>query len=203
MMAKIDFKKEYKTLYQPSAKEVVAVDVPAFNFLMLDGHGDPNTNPGYGEAVSALYSLAYTIKFSVKKKTTTDFGVMPLEGLWWVEDMRLFDTKRKDDWLWTMMIMQPPVVTRTVFEDALTDVSKKKPNPLLAQVRFEKFVEGCSAQIMHIGPYSAEGPNIARLHAFIEHNGNALRGKHHEIYLSDPGRTQPEKLKTVVRQPFA
>lgn len=202
-MAKIDYKKEYKKFYQPSAKDVVAVDVPALNFLMVDGHGNPNTDPGYGEAVSALYSLAYTIKFAVKKQTTTDFGVMPLEGLWWVEDMRLFATSRKEDWLWTMMIMQPPVVTRPIFEAALTQVMKKKPNPRLQDVRFEQFVEGCSAQILHIGPYAEEGPNVARLHAFIEHNGNVLRGKHHEIYLSDPGRTAPAKLKTVVRQPFS
>jgi hypothetical protein len=202
-MTKIDYKKEYKALYQPSAKAVAAVEVPPLNFLMIDGEGDPNTHPDYGVAVSALFSLAYTLKFAVKKQTGTDYGVMPLEGLWWVEDMRKFDVNRMDDWQWTMLIMQPPLVTRSLMEAILPEVVKKTANPALKRVRFEEFAEGRAAQILHLGPYAAEKPTVDRLHDFIQQNEWQLTGKHHEIYLSDPTRAQPAKLKTIIRQPFA
>ncbi len=201
-MPKIDYKKELKTFYQPSAKALAAVDVPAFSFLMIDGHGDPNTDPAYGEAVSALYALAYALKFAVKQQTAIDYAVMPLEGLWWVADMRKFDLHHKEDWDWTMLIMQPPPVTAQLFESVLPEVTKKKPNPALSRVRWQTFTEGPCAQILHLGPYSAEGPTVVRLHDFIKQNAHQLSGKHHEIYLGDPNRTQPAKLKTIVRQPF-
>jgi hypothetical protein len=201
-MAKIDFKKELKHLYSSSAKEVVAVDVPAMNFLMVDGEGDPNTAQQYREAVEALFSVAYTIKFMVKKEAGVDYGVMPLEGLWWVDDMAKFSTERKDEWKWTSMIMQPKYVTAKHVNTAIEAVHKKRTLPALSKLRFENFHEGAAAQIMHIGPYSAEGPNIAKIHAFIRNSGHALSGKHHEIYLNDARRAAPEKLKTILRQPM-
>lgn len=202
-MTKLDLKKELKYLYNPSAKEVTAENVPAFNFLMIDGRGDPNTSPEYAAAVEALYALAYTLKFKVKKSPGgVDFAVMPLEGLWWVNDMREFDINKKHEWQWTMMILQPKPVTAKLFEEAKQETIEKKKLPTLSRVRFEPYTEGWAAQIMHIGPYSAEGPTVARLHAFIQQNGHALSGKHHEIYLGDPRKTAPEKLRTVIRQPF-
>lgn len=202
-MTKLDLKKELKHLYNPSAKEVTAENVPAFTFLMIDGHGDPNTAPGYTAAVEALYALAYTLKFKVKKsKGGVDYTVMPLEGLWWVEDMAQFDINQKNNWQWTMMVLQPKYVTAKLFEEAKREVSEKKQLPALSRVRFEPYAEGWAAQILHIGPYSAEGPTVARLHEFIQQNGHTLSGKHHEIYLGDPRKTAPEKLHTVIRQPF-
>ncbi len=200
---KIDHKKELKHLYGPSVKQVVEVEVPPMNFLMVDGQGDPNTAPAYREAVEALYAVAYTLKFMVKRgPLAVDYAVMPLEGLWWMEDMSRFSTAAKDEWLWTSMIMQPDLVTDAAFEEALAQVQKKKGLPALGRMRFACSDEGLSAQIMHVGPYAAEEPTIQRLHEYIAERGYRRRGKHHEIYLSDPGRTAPERLKTVIRQPM-
>lgn len=201
-MAKIDFKKELKHLYTPSKKVFSIVDVPAMKFLMVDGHGDPNTSPEYQAAVETLYALAYKIKFMMKDQGL-DYVVPPLEGLWWVEDMAEFSVERKDEWDWTMMIMQPDEVTMGVVEAAGDAVAASKNLPNLSQVRFELFHEGAAAQILYLGAYADEGPTIARLHDFILAEGYQLSGKHHEIYLSDPRRTAPEKLKTVIRQPFS
>jgi hypothetical protein len=201
----MDLLKELKQLYQPSPKEPVIVDVPAFNFLMLDGQGDPNTSQLYQEVVSALYSLSYTIKFAIKKAQAVDFKVMPLEGLWWVEgkqnDQADFLKLEKDAWFWTMMILQPPLVTRDWVETARETAMKKAASSQIGQIRFEPYHEGLSVQVMHLGPYSTEAPNIARMHEFALTQGYQLRGKHHEIYLGDPRRTAPEKLRTVLRQP--
>jgi hypothetical protein len=202
-MAKIDLKKELKQFYHPSAKEVSVVDVPAMKFLMADGRGDPNASPEYAGVVEALYAVAYTLKFTIKREREIDFAVMPLEGLWWVEDMSQFSVQHKEDWLWTMMIMQPDYITADGVMVALADVAKKKKLALLDRIRFEPYHEGLSAQIMHLGPYAAEAPTIARLHNFIEANGYQRRGKHHEIYLGDSRKTAPEKLQTVIRQPMA
>ncbi len=174
------------------------------NFLMIDGRGDPNKALEYAEAVAALYQLAYTIKFHIKKgKKPVDFAVMPLEGLWWADDMRAFGTGDKSSWKWTMMILQPDFVTREIVESMRAEVAKKKNPPALSKVRLEAFAEGPAAQILHIGPYSAEGPNIAKVHDHIKQSGRALSGKHHEIYLKDPRKSAPEKLQTIVRQPYA
>lgn len=201
-MKKVDLKKELKHLYRPSAKEPSVVDVSPMSFLMVDGAGDPNSSQEYQEAVSALYSVAYSLKFMVKKgEAAADYGVMPLEGVWWADDAR-FDLEDKDTWLWTAMIMQPEYVTQALFEEALVQVEKKKDPAALSRVRFESFHEGLSAQIMHIGPYADEEPTVERLHSFIGENGYQLRGRHHEIYLSDPNRTAPDRLKTVIRQPI-
>lgn len=201
-MHKVDLKSQFKDLYQPPLNQVVLVDVPAMNFLMIDGGGDPNTSQDYRDAVEALYGLAYTLKFAIKKQQGVDYPVMALEGLWWTDDMRLFSTDQKEDWKWTMMLMQTEYVTSERFEQARQQVEEKKPSPALARVRLVSFHEGLSAQIMHLGPYSAEGPTIARLHAFIKEQGYLLRDKHHEIYLGDPRRSSPEKLRTVIRQPI-
>lgn len=202
-MQKIDFKKELKHLYSPSAKETAVVDVPAMNFLTILGAGDPNTAQWYKDAVSALYSVAYTLKFMVKKgQLAIDYGVMPLEGLWWAEDMSQFSTDDKSNWLWQAMIMQPEFITAEMVAEAKAQVLKKKGIAAVEQVNFERFAEGKAVQIMYFGPYADEGPTIQKLHDFIWANGGQLSGKHHEIYLSDPSRTAPEKLKTVIRQPF-
>jgi len=200
---KIDWKKELKHLYRPSARAVVAADVPAMNFLMIDGAGDPNSAQEYQQAVEALYAVAYALKFMVKKgPIAVDYGVMPLEGLWWVDDMRQFSVDDKGAWQWTMMIMQPDYVTQALYEDALEQVRVKKDPAALDKMRFESYHEALSAQIMHVGPYAAEAPTIEKIHQFIAENGVQLRGKHHEIYLGDPRRTAPERLKTIIRQPM-
>ncbi len=201
-MIKIDYKKELKTLYRASTKEVTLVEVPPLNFLMIDGQGDPNTAPAYAEAVEALYALAYNLKFAIKREVGLDYGVMPLQGLWWVEDMRQFSAEDKSNWLWTMMIMQPEVVTADRVNAVLAEVVKKKNPAALSRVRFDLYHEGLAVQVLHLGPYAAEAPTIARLHAFIEAQGYRRRGKHHEIYLGDPRKTAPEKLKTIIRQPI-
>jgi hypothetical protein len=201
--AKVDFRKQLRHLYTPSAKEVVVVNVPAMPFLMVDGTGNPNTSQEYQEAVEALYAVAYALKFLLKKEQGVDYAVMPLEGLWWTPNMREFSVEHKETWLWTMMIAQPPEVTAALFERAREQVQRKKPSPALAKVRLEPFQEGLAAQIMHLGPFAAEGPTIARLHAFIREQGYAFDGtqqKHHEIYLSDPRRAAPENMRTVIRQ---
>lgn len=201
-MEKVDDKKTLKHLYMASAKEVVQVQVPAMNFLMVDGQGDPNTAQSYKDAIEALFSVSYTLKFLVKKgPQALDYAVMPLEGLWWADDMRDFGTADKSNWKWTAMVMQPPVITQALVQTAIAEVQKKKGLAALAQLRFESFTEGLCAQLLHMGPFSEEGPNIARVHAFIAQRGT-LRGKHHEIYLSDIRRATPEKWKTIIRQPM-
>jgi hypothetical protein len=202
-MKTLDWKKELKHLYQPSAKEVAMVEVPALNFLMVDGKGDPNTAQEYADAVEALYSVAYTLKFAAKKGVLAiDYGVMPLEGLWWSDDMNAFISGDKSKWLWTAMIAQPPFITPAMVQVAIAEVIKKKNPAAIAKLRFEAFAEGRCAQLLHIGPFSDEGPNIQRVHEFIKARGSALRGKHHEIYLSDIRRAAPDKWKTIIRQPM-
>lgn len=202
-MQKLDWKKELKHLYQPSAKEVMQVDIPAMNYLMIDGKGDPNTAREYAEAVETLFAVAYAIKFAVKKSLLTiDYGVMPLEGLWWADDMSQFATGDKSNWLWTMMIVQPPFITQEMAEATIAEVKKKKNPAAISRLRMEAFTEGKCAQALHIGPFSTEAPTIAKVHLFIESNGGKLHGKHHEIYLSDIRKAAPEKWKTIIRQPF-
>lgn len=200
-MAELDLKKQYRELYLPSAKECSVVDVPELQFLMIDGHGDPNTGDEYREALEALYAMSYTLKFLSKQKEDIDYVVMALEGLWWTDDMADFSEDDKSAWSWTSMIMQPSHLTADHMDAAVEQVRSKKNPPALDKVRFEPFREGLSVQIMHVGPYAEEAPTIARLHRFAGDNGYQLRDKHHEIYLSDPRRAAPEKLRTVIRQP--
>ncbi len=199
-MDKLDLKKQLKAYYNPSAKEPEIVDVPKFNYLMIDGMGDPNTSKDYQEAIAALYGASYTIKFMMKAKGK-DYTVMGLEGLWWTDGE--FDMNAKDKLKWTAMVMQPDFVTKEVFEEAKKEMTrKKKDTPALGKVRFGALTEGLSAQIMHIGPYEAETATIQRLHKFIEDGGYKINGKHHEIYMSDPRKVAPEKNKTIIRYPI-
>jgi hypothetical protein len=204
-MTKIDYKKTLKDLYLPSSKKVVEVDVPSMNYLMVDGAGepDPDTNPQYGQAVEALFSVSYTIKFIIKKGGTgIDYGVLPLEGLWWADDMDDFIKGNKSRWKWTMMIMQPDLVTTDIVNNALEQVTARKNPAAIKKLRFAAFTEGKAAQILHIGPFSEEGPTVEKVHAHIIASGKNLHGKHHEIYLTDVRRAAPEKWKTVIRQPM-
>jgi hypothetical protein len=201
-MKKIDYRKDLKSLYQPPVRQIEVVDVPAMDFLMVDGEGDPNTSRSYREAVEALFTLSYALKFMTKKGSLQiDYAVFPLEGLWWADDPS-FMKGNKDKWKWTSMIAQPEFVTIDMVSKALGEAWKKKALTALDLVRFDSFVEGKAAQIMYVGPYAGEGPTIARVHAFIEEKGALMSGKHHEIYLGDPRRTSPDKLKTIIRQPF-
>jgi len=201
---KIDLKRELTALYGPSAKAVVRIEVPPMKFLMIDGQGDPNSAPAYSEAIEALYAVAYALKFAVKKgPLAIDYGVMPLEGLWWAEDMSSFATGERADWLWTMMIMQPDFVTANLVDDVVAEVARKKNPAALSRMRFETFAEGLSAQTMHIGPFSEEAPTIERVHDFIAASGARRTGKHHEIYLTDIRKADPTKWKTVIRQPMS
>jgi hypothetical protein len=203
-MEKLDLKKKWKHLYQPSAEEISAVDVPPLTYLMVDGEGDPNTSPAFVQAIEALYSLSYTLKFSLKKgPKPVEYGVMPLEGLWWADDPHAFHRQDKSTWKWTAMILQPEFIDSNKVDAAFNEVRKKKKKPVaLDRVRLETLHEGAAAQILYVGPFSAEGPTIQRIQDFIHAAGKELSGKHHEIYLSDPRRTAPEKLKTIIRQPM-
>jgi hypothetical protein len=202
-MKKIDLKKELKHLYSASPKRVEIVDVPVMNYLMMDGKGDPNTSKEFQEAVEALFSLSYTIKFMIKKgEMGIDYGVMPLEGLWWTDEMDRFTMENKEDWEWRLMIMQPGFVEKKLIDEATEQLIRKKRLPALTKVRYESFSEGRAAQIMHIGPFSEEGPTIEKLHGFINEKGYRLHGRHHEIYLSDIRKAAPENWRTVIRQPI-
>ena len=202
-MTKIDFKKDWKHLYQPSKLDFVVVDVPEMNFLKVDGHGDPNSAPEYTQAVEALYAASYKTKF-LSKKTGRDYVVPPLEGLWWAEDMDSFTSARdKSQWDWTMMIMTPEWITEELIDSAIEAAAAGKDLPALGKIRWEPYREGLSVQILHIGSYDEEGPVLNRLHhEWMPANGYSFNGLHHEIYLSDPRRVEPHKLKTILRQPI-
>lgn len=205
-ITKIDLKKETKELYYPKKDQVNLVDVPEMNFLMLDGQGDPNTSQEYQAAMETIFPVSYKVKFMSKKELSKDYVVMPLEGLWWTDNMEEFSVDDKNSWKWTVMIRQPDYVDSEIVKAAVEEISKKKELPAISKLRLEKFKEGLAAQILHLGPFSEEGPTVAKLHEYIETNGYSFDGsldggKHHEIYLSDIRRAKPEKLKTVIRQP--
>lgn len=193
---------EIARLYKPSAKACEIVDVPEMRFLMIDGSGDPNTSIDFQEAIQALYGVSYTLKFTLKKSGGPEFRVAPLEALFWTDAGGRLDVGSKDGWSWTMMVRQPDFVEPAAIADATAQAKAKRELPALPKMRFESFREGLSAQVMHVGPYAAETPTIEKLHAFIAEQGCEPAGKHHEIYLGDPRRAAPEKLKTVVRQPI-
>jgi hypothetical protein len=197
---KVDFKKTMKPYWQPPVGKFVIVDVPDLAFAMIDGAGNPNTAPEYSSAVSWLYRMSYTLKF-LSKAAGRDYGVAPLEGLWWSDDMSDFLEGRKDRWSWTAMIMQPDWITPSQFAEAIEKAEVKLGVPPRS-LRLDRFREGLSVQTMYLGPYSGEGPTIRELHQeFLPANGLKETGKHHEIYIGDPRRVAPEKLKTVIRQP--
>ncbi|NTV30385.1 hypothetical protein HGA91_00190 [candidate division WWE3 bacterium] len=203
-MSKIDYKKLLAEFYAPSSKEVEIITLPVWNYIMIDGMGDPNTSPQAKSAIETLFPVAYKIKFHIKKTRQIDFGVMPLEGLWWADNMNDFTSGKKEKWKWTYMIMQPDVVTHDDYLETIDQVSADKKLDI-SKLRFESFDEGVAAQIMHLGPFSEEGPTIKKVHEFITELGSEFNGhkqKHHEIYLSDIRRVAPEKMKTIIRQPF-
>jgi len=211
-MKTLDLKKELKHLYQPSAKKPVILQVPELQFAMIDGAiekgKEPGNSPGFAEATQSLYSISYTLKFMLKKRKANpiDYPVMALEGLWWVED-GFFDITVKDNWFYTLMILQPEVITKDIFAEGLEQVRKKKgDSEMLSKLRLVNFEEGLCVQIMHIGPYATEPATIELIQAFALENGYRDRvgpnGKHHEIYLGDPHKAAPEKLKTVLRHPL-
>lgn len=201
-MDQIDPKKQAGSLYAAKAGAPVLVDVPSMNFLMVDGAGDPGTSPAYQEAVQALFAVSYALKFKVRKQPGgVDYTVMPLEGLWWADDPSSFTSDDRQGWKWTMMIMQPDVATPGLVDEALAEVRRKKPLAGLDRVRAERFAEGRCMQVLHVGPFTTEGATIRALHDHIAASGAALRGKHHEIYLSDIRKADPSRWKTILRQP--
>jgi hypothetical protein len=206
-MEKIDLRKEHKNLYQPSARKVELVDVPRFNFAMIDGEIEPGMAPGsspsFHDAMMASYGVSFTLKFmsKLRKENPIDYSVMALEALWWVEDGD-FDITLPDNWKWTVMMLQPDHISQAMFQEGLEQMRNKRgESEALSKLRLEGFTEGLCVQTMHIGPYSEEMATIAKMQAFTEENGYRRRGRHHEIYLGDPRRSAPEKLKTVLRQP--
>lgn len=204
--AKLDLRRQYKSLYQPSAKQVQLVDVPPLQFAMVDGAIEPGcgpgTSPSFGAALEALYGISYTLKFALKQRPENpiDCTVMGLEALWWVEDGR-FDISQPGNWHWTAMILQPDCITPEVFAEGRAALRKKKPSPAIDLLRLESFHEGLCVQVMHIGPYAEEPATVARMEAYAREQGYAMHRKHHEIYLGDPRRTAPAKLRTVLRHP--
>ncbi|MBT8211499.1 MAG: GyrI-like domain-containing protein [Acidimicrobiia bacterium] len=205
-MAKIEDMADLKKLYREhytAARDPEIVDVPQRPHLMIDGEGDPNTSQMYAEAVASIYPLAYGLRKAIKDATGEAYTVMPLEGLWWVPDMSDFTIDDKSGWLWTSVICLPDAVTPEMAAAVLPTVTEIKKLPLGSIARVEQFGDGLAAQIMHHGPYADEAPTIERLHDFIETEGYNLTGKHHEIYLTDPRRSAPEKNRTIIRQPIA
>ncbi len=199
-MAVIDPKKVHRELYLSVPREPTLVKVPSLSYLMVDGEGDPNVSADFREAIQALYGLSYTLKFQLKAEGV-EHVVAPLEGLFHAEDPSVFLKGKKKEWEWTLMILQPKEVTAKRLAAARTELMRKKKLASMPNVRLSKLAEGLCAQVLHIGPYAAEGPTIRGLHRFIEESGCAFAGAHHEIYLSDPGRVAPQKMKTIIRQP--
>jgi hypothetical protein len=198
---KTDLSKTYRDLFR-KGKGPFLVKVPELKFLMMDGEGDPNGSQRFQAAVESFYGLAYSIKFTSKARPGgVDFKVMPLEGLWWARSGEPMTMGLRADWLWTMMIMVPDFLDEADLNAAKVSLGRKKPELDLGMVRLETFEEGLSAQILHVGPYSTEGPTIGRLHEFILEKGYEPHGKHHEVYMSDPKRTIPDAWKTLIRHP--
>jgi hypothetical protein len=210
-MQKLDLKKILKSLYYPSPTKIELVDVPTMSFIKIDGAIEPDQMPGtsplFQESVQALYGLAYTLKFMFKQRAENpiDYPVMALEGLWWIEDGH-FDIRKPGNWKYTLMIMQPDQIKSQDFSEALENIKKKKGElPAFARLRFERFCEGLSVQTMHVGPYASEPETMDRISAFLQSSGYkdlvGMGGKHHEIYIGDPKRSEPSRLKTVLRHP--
>ncbi|HYG05773.1 MAG TPA: GyrI-like domain-containing protein [Stenotrophomonas sp.] len=199
---KVDFKRELKPLYQASAGRVDEVDVPSLRFLMIDGEGDPNGSASYAAAVAALFSVSWTAKFMIKREQGIDHVVMPLEGMWWADDLSTFVANDRSKWKWTMMILQPDTVDDASIGRAVEEVVRRKQLAAARSLRLQPFTEGRCAQTLHVGPFSEEGPTIQRVHEYIRARGS-LAGKHHEIYLSDVRRAAPSRWRTIIRQPLA
>jgi hypothetical protein len=199
---KVDLKHELGDLYL-AHQAPSEIDVPELPFLMIDGHGDPNREPEFTEAVDALYAMAYGLKFRLRALEGVDYRVMPLEGLWWIPNARVWDFSDKSDWDWTLMIAQPLAVTQEVVNDILGSTAERRPLPALPRVRLTRFDEGRCVQTMHVGPWDTERLALERLQTFMASHGLMPVGKHHEIYLSDPGRVSPERMRTILRRGVA
>ncbi|MBB5936179.1 GyrI-like domain-containing protein [Streptomyces zagrosensis] len=201
-MHNYDIKKERRDLYSAKRDRFEIVDVPPMNFLMADGHGDPNTSAGYRAVVEALYTTSYAVRSIAKKEVGRTHTVGPLEGLWSADDLSVFTSRDYAEWVWTLMIVQPSWITSALVDEAMDQVARAKNLSAGHRVRFEEYAEGQSVQIMHVGPYDEEAPTIARLHQeFMPAEKLVPRGRHHEIYLSDARKTQPARLRTILRQP--
>jgi len=198
---KIDFKKSLPDLYRPPTDRFVSADVPAMQFVKIDGRGDPNTAPAYKLAIEWLYAVSYAMKFAARAAKGKDYVVPPLEGLWWADDPADFVARRKERWCWTMMIMAPEFIDRPLFEAAVEKAKKKLGTPP-DSLRFERLEEGTVLQILHVGSYDDEGPTLAKLHdEEMPSRDLTFAGPHHEIYLSDARKTEPARLRTILRQP--
>ncbi|MFG6280147.1 GyrI-like domain-containing protein [Microbacterium sp. 5K110] len=202
MTAKIDFKNSLDS-YQARVGEFRVVEIPDLRYLMIDGHGDPNTAPAYAQALQALYPVAYKLKFASKRELGRDYVVPPLEGLWWADDMDAFTVVRdKSRWDWTMMLLVPDWIDEAMFQSAVEIVRAAGSADRLEEVRMETLAEGLCVQTLHVGSFDEEADVLDEMHhAFIPGQGLSLSGKHHEIYLSDVRRTSPDKLRTILRQP--
>ncbi|MDO5503028.1 MAG: GyrI-like domain-containing protein [Actinomycetia bacterium] len=200
-MAPVDLKKHLDS-YAARRGEFRVLKVPVLRYLMIDGSGDPNTAESYADALATLYPVAYALKFASKARGQ-DYVVPPLEALWWADDMRTFTSARdKSSWQWTAMLLVPEWVTDEAVAETITTVGETKQPPSIELLRLESLTEGLCVQTLHIGPYDDEGPVLAELHdRFLPDEGLELTGRHHEIYLSDPRRAAPEKLRTILRQP--
>lgn len=209
--ARIDYRRILHQLYRPGRSPAL-VDVPPLAYLMIEGRGDPATAAEYTEAMQALFAVAYAAKFTARRDLGINLTVMPLEGLWWADDPAAFGAggaaADRDAWRWIAMIMQPDEITPELVASAVTTAGAKAsaaggkvPAAALSRLRLERLEEGRCAQVLHVGPYSDEGPTIEQLHAFVAEPGYALTGRHDEVYLGDPRRTAPERLRTVIRQP--
>jgi hypothetical protein len=201
-MAKGNGGLDWNTLMLKVPRQPVLVKVPALKYLMVGGQGDPAKSADFRDAIGALYGLAYTMKFMLRAEGIHEAVPMPLEGLFWADDMSAFMKARRGEWKWTLMLLQPPAVDAKLLKAARTELLRKKKNAKLPLVRLARFAEGTCAQVLHLGPYAAERPTIEGLHRFIEESGYVMTGKHHEIYISIPGRGDPAKMKTVIRQPM-
>ncbi|WP_421014695.1 GyrI-like domain-containing protein [Glutamicibacter creatinolyticus] len=201
MGAKVDFKRQIEAYRAPRGR-VQRIAVPALQYLMIDGHGDPNTSPRFAQGIGALFPLAYKLKFHSKNELRRDYVVMPLEGLWWAEDMGAFTVRRdKSQWLWTLMTMVPDWIDASLLDLARQQIGASGASPLLDQVRLERLEEGTCLQTLHVGSFDDEGGVMGQLHAHAADAGLRLTGRHHEIYLSDIRRSAPDKLRTILRQP--
>ena len=200
-VTKLDLRKALKSLYNPPAGEVELIRVPTLKYIMVDGVGDPG-GEAFQQAMGVIYNVAYTMKFRSKATLRKDYNVMAPEGLWWMKGGG-FDAAKRDEWMWTLMSVQPEFITDKLFSEAVKEVRQKKDPPGLEKARLESFAEGLCVQILHVGPYSAEPESIAKLEAYAKENGYRMAGKHHEIYLGDPRRAAPSKLRTIIRHPVA
>jgi len=200
-VSRLDLRKSLHDYYSPPSGEVELVTLPEMKYIMADGRGDPQ-DESFQRAMGVLFSLAYALRFRSKKLLRRDYSVMTPEALWWVRGGG-FDSSRRDEWLWTLMVVVPDSISCKMFDEARLEVREKKNPPGIGRARFETLDEGLCIQTMHVGPYSTVAESISRLEAFARTHGYRMIGKHHEIYLGDPIRAKPSKLRTIIRRPLA